>query len=82
MDHPNGGYRRALVRSRIELWITMVPARARDCTRGTYRHLLRRPRPLHGGVREDMTFDLIVGLVLSLAALVYLTYAMLRPEKF
>jgi len=29
-----------------------------------------------------MTFDLIVGLVLSLAALVYLTYAMLRPEKF
>jgi len=29
-----------------------------------------------------MTFDLIVGLVLSLAALIYLTYAMLRPEKF
>ncbi len=29
-----------------------------------------------------MTFDLLVGLVLALAALVYLTYAMLRPERF
>jgi K+-transporting ATPase KdpF subunit len=29
-----------------------------------------------------MTADLIVGLVLTLAALVYLTYAMLRPEHF
>jgi len=27
-------------------------------------------------------FDQIVGLVLSVLALVYLTYAMLRPEKF
>jgi K+-transporting ATPase KdpF subunit len=29
-----------------------------------------------------MTADLIVGLVLAVAALVYLTYAMLRPEHF
>ena len=29
-----------------------------------------------------MSVDLIVGLVLSVAALVYLTYAMLRPEHF
>jgi K+-transporting ATPase KdpF subunit len=29
-----------------------------------------------------MNADLIVGLILSLAALAYLSYAMLRPEKF
>ena len=29
-----------------------------------------------------MTLDLLVGLVLALAALAYLTYAMLRPERF
>jgi K+-transporting ATPase KdpF subunit len=29
-----------------------------------------------------MSADLIVGLVLTVAALVYLTYAMLRPEHF
>jgi K+-transporting ATPase KdpF subunit len=29
-----------------------------------------------------MNADLIVGLLLSIAALAYLTYAMLRPEKF
>jgi K+-transporting ATPase KdpF subunit len=29
-----------------------------------------------------MTADLIVGLVLAVAALIYLTYAMLRPENF
>jgi K+-transporting ATPase KdpF subunit len=29
-----------------------------------------------------MNPDLIVGLVLAVAALVYLTYAMLRPEHF
>jgi K+-transporting ATPase KdpF subunit len=29
-----------------------------------------------------MTTDLLVGLLLALAALVYLTYAMLRPERF
>jgi K+-transporting ATPase KdpF subunit len=29
-----------------------------------------------------MTADLIVGLILAVAALVYLTYAMLRPEHF
>jgi K+-transporting ATPase KdpF subunit len=27
-----------------------------------------------------MTADLVIGLVLAVAALVYLTYAMLRPE--
>lgn len=29
-----------------------------------------------------MTFDDLLGLALTLAALVYLVYAMLRPEKF
>ncbi|HTD37517.1 MAG TPA: K(+)-transporting ATPase subunit F [Candidatus Limnocylindrales bacterium] len=29
-----------------------------------------------------MTLDLLVGLVLAVAALAYLTYAMLRPERF
>jgi K+-transporting ATPase KdpF subunit len=29
-----------------------------------------------------MTFDLVVGLVLSILLLVYLTWALLRPEKF
>jgi len=29
-----------------------------------------------------MTADFVFGLVLALAALAYLTYAMLRPERF
>ncbi len=29
-----------------------------------------------------MQFDDIVGLILTIAGLIYLTYAMLRPEKF
>ena len=29
-----------------------------------------------------MTIDLLIGLLLAIAALVYLTYAMLRPERF
>jgi K+-transporting ATPase KdpF subunit len=29
-----------------------------------------------------MSLDLGVGLLLAVAALVYLTYAMLRPERF
>jgi K+-transporting ATPase KdpF subunit len=29
-----------------------------------------------------MSADLFLGLVLALGALAYLTYAMLRPEKF
>jgi len=29
-----------------------------------------------------MTSDLLAGLVLAVAALVYLAYAMLRPERF
>lgn len=29
-----------------------------------------------------MTFESLVGLVLSVVLLVYLVYAMLRPEKF
>jgi K+-transporting ATPase KdpF subunit len=29
-----------------------------------------------------MNADLLVGLLLSIGALTYLTYAMLRPEKF
>lgn len=29
-----------------------------------------------------MNADLLIGLLLSIGALAYLTYAMLRPEKF
>ena len=29
-----------------------------------------------------MTFDSIIGLVISIVLLAYLTYAMLKPEKF
>jgi K+-transporting ATPase KdpF subunit len=29
-----------------------------------------------------MTFDFIAGLLISVALLAYLTYAMLKPEKF
>jgi K+-transporting ATPase KdpF subunit len=29
-----------------------------------------------------MTLDMIIGLLLAVGALVYLTYAMLRPEHF
>jgi K+-transporting ATPase KdpF subunit len=29
-----------------------------------------------------MQFDDIVGIILTVAGLVYLTYAMVRPEKF
>jgi K+-transporting ATPase KdpF subunit len=29
-----------------------------------------------------MLFDDIVGLILTIAGLIYLTYAMLRPERF
>jgi K+-transporting ATPase KdpF subunit len=29
-----------------------------------------------------VTLDLLFGLILAVAALVYLVYAMLRPEKF
>jgi K+-transporting ATPase KdpF subunit len=33
-------------------------------------------------MRTAVTLDLVVGLVLAVLALVYLTYAMLRPERF
>ena len=29
-----------------------------------------------------MTLDYVIGLMVTLALLVYLTYALLRPEKF
>ena len=29
-----------------------------------------------------MTFDSVAGLLISIALLIYLTYAMLKPEKF
>ncbi len=29
-----------------------------------------------------MTFDYVVGLVVTVGLLVYLTYALLKPEKF
>jgi K+-transporting ATPase ATPase F chain len=32
--------------------------------------------------RRDMTFDYAIGLLVTAGLLVYLTYALLRPEKF
>jgi K+-transporting ATPase KdpF subunit len=29
-----------------------------------------------------MTFDYVIGLIVTVGLLVYLTYALLRPEKF
>jgi len=34
------------------------------------------------GYRSRTMFDNVLGLVLTVAGLAYLTYAMLRPEKF
>ncbi|HVA37985.1 MAG TPA: K(+)-transporting ATPase subunit F [Candidatus Dormibacteraeota bacterium] len=33
-------------------------------------------------MRPTLMFDQILGLVLTVAGIVYLTYAMLRPERF
>jgi K+-transporting ATPase KdpF subunit len=33
-------------------------------------------------MRQAVTLELILGLALSVAGTIYLTYAMLRPEKF
>ena len=35
-----------------------------------------------GWSNARMTLDYIVGLIVTVALLVYLTYALLRPEKF
>ena len=34
------------------------------------------------GCEGVMTFDYVVGLMVTIGLLVYLTYALLRPEKF
>ena len=39
-----------------------------------------RPKGLH--YEMHMTLDYIVGLIVTAGLLVYLTYALLRPEKF
>ena len=44
------------------------------------RHRLRR-RVRAPGVTQ-MTLDYVVGLIVTAGLLVYLTYALLRPEKF
>jgi K+-transporting ATPase KdpF subunit len=38
--------------------------------------------PRVSGWSNAMTLDYIVGLIVTVALLVYLTYALLRPEKF
>jgi K+-transporting ATPase KdpF subunit len=38
--------------------------------------------PRASGWSKDMTLDYAIGLVVTVALLVYLTYALLRPEKF
>ena len=48
-------------------------------------HLLRRLPGLHAGLREvidPMLFDSILGGVVCVGLLVYLVYALLRPEHF
>jgi K+-transporting ATPase KdpF subunit len=34
------------------------------------------------GWSEDVTIDYVIGLLVTVGLLVYLTYALLRPEKF
>jgi K+-transporting ATPase KdpF subunit len=38
--------------------------------------------PPASGWSNAMTLDYIIGLIVTVALLVYLTYALLRPEKF
>ena len=48
-------------------------------------HLLRRLPSLHAGLREvvaPMLFDSILGGAVCVGLLVYLVYALLRPEHF
>jgi K+-transporting ATPase KdpF subunit len=38
--------------------------------------------PRASGWSRDMTLDYAIGLLVTLGLLVYLTYALLRPERF
>jgi K+-transporting ATPase KdpF subunit len=38
--------------------------------------------PRASGWSKDMTLEYAIGLVVTVGLLVYLTYALLRPEKF
>ena len=78
MVHPFGGYRAES--RRRSLSCDDCHARNRPADRDD--RLLLSPRPLYDGLRKHMTLELAAGLVLAIAALIYLTYAMLRPEKF
>jgi K+-transporting ATPase KdpF subunit len=78
-DRPFGGYRRRAGGDSIP------PDEFPDLDRGAspgHRRFVLAARSLRDRVRETMNVDFTVGLVLALAALVYLAYAMLRPERF
>jgi K+-transporting ATPase KdpF subunit len=57
---------------------------ARTGNRDSLDCLLCDAGPIRDRLRRDlaMAFDDILGLLLTIAGLAYLTYAMLRPEKF
>src|SRR5258708_36763434 len=55
----------------------------RRCRDSVLCHCGRVRRRLRSARRESlMTLDYIVGLIVTLGLLVYLTYAFLKPEKF
>ena len=40
------------------------------------------PTPATGSEEATTMFDLVLGAIVTVGLLVYLTYALLRPEKF
>lgn len=77
LDHPNG-------RGATRVFALFCGYAPRDWGRRARDRLLRPARPLRAGLREGlvMQFDDVLGLILTVAGLAYLVFAMLRPEKF
>ena len=51
-------------------------------TAGFFRRGCGIRAPARAAVRRAMTFDLIVGAAVAALLLVYLAYALVRPERF
>jgi K+-transporting ATPase KdpF subunit len=78
-DRPFGGYRDRGTGD------TIPADECRTFDRGSGlggRRFVLAARSLRRRVRDAVIVDFAIGGVLALAALVYLAYAMLRPEKF
>ena len=83
--------RRRLAGHRLDRpWIQLLKEQARARHRlhsahvrlFCYRHRLRRRVRSADEVRDVVSFDHTIGLLVSVALLAYLVFAMLRPEKF